>query len=118
VRRRWRTWAASVLGVYVVLWTVTAIWGPAAMVARQRGYEDTYYGAMRVDPEERRSRLHGFVVPVPFVVLAEWEAGNSDGRQSSYSHGDQWGVWLPGWFWVVRHRATLIACGIVPITER
>lgn len=107
----------TALAVYVALWIATAVWGPAAMAARQRGYEDAYYGGMGVNPEERGSRLHKFVVPAPFVILAEWEAGSTAGRSSSYSRGDQWGIWLPGRFWVVRDRMTLVACGIIPPAE-
>jgi len=107
----------AALGVYVALWIATAVWGPAAMTARQRGYEDAYYGSMGVDPKEHRSRLHEFVVPAPFVVLAEWEAGSTTGGPSSYSRGDQWGVWLPGRFWVVRDGMSLVACGIIPPAE-
>lgn len=109
---RWlRYGLIAVTVTYAVLWAVTAIWGPAAMVARQRAYEDDYYGSMRVNPEEHRTRLHNFSVPAPFVVMASWDAGGAAAGRTSYSRGDQWGYWLPGRFWVVRNRMTLVACG-------
>jgi hypothetical protein len=117
LRRRRKKRVIAILAVYVALWIATAVWGPAAMVARQRGSEDAYSGSMGLDPEERRKRLHEFVVPAPFVVLAEWESGSTARPRSNYSQGDQWGVWLPGRFWVVRDRMTLVACGIMPPAE-
>ena len=85
--------------------------GAGGRGGQQRAYEDAYYGGMGVDAESNRTRLHGFVVPVPFVVLADWDAGGPRSGRVSYSEGGHRGIWLPGRYRVVRHRMTLVACG-------
>jgi len=103
--------ALVAVGVYLALWAATVVWGPGAAAARQRAYEDAYYGGMGADVESHRTRLHGFVVPAPFVVIADWDAGGPRSGRVDYSEGDHWGVWVPGRYWVIRDRMKLVACG-------
>ena len=117
MRRRLRKRGLAALGVYLALWAATVACGPAAAAERQRAYEDAYYGGMGADVEANRTRLHGFVVPCPFLVLADWDAGGPPVKRVDYSKGYHRGVWVPGRYWVVSHRMTLVACGIVPPAE-
>jgi hypothetical protein len=66
---------------------------------------------MGVDPEQHGRWLRGFMVPAPFVVMAAWEHGGPRIGRVDYAEGDLWGWWLPGGFWVVRDRMTLVDCG-------
>lgn len=111
MRRRLLRAGPAALAVYVILWAATAVGGPAAAQAHQRAYEDAYYGGMGADVEAHRTRLHGFVVPFPFVVTADWDAGGPRVNRVDYSEGDHRGVWVPGRYWIVRHRMLLVGCG-------
>ena len=66
---------------------------------------------MSTDVESNRTRLYGFVVPCPFVVTADWDAGGPRLKQVDYSGGYHRGVWVPGHYWVVRHSMLFVACG-------
>ena len=111
MRRRWLKRGALVAFVYSVLWAATAVWGPAAAGRWDREQQQAHYGSMGVDPEQYGRRLGGFAVPAPFMVMAEWEHSGPRVGQFGYSRGELWGWWLPGRFWVVRDRMTMVACG-------
>jgi len=52
VRRIRRKWLLVGLGVYAALWAATAVWGPAAMEAQQRAYDDGYPARQQPYPDE------------------------------------------------------------------
>ena len=111
MRRHWRKWLLGIAIVYVLLWVATAIWGPTAMAAHQRATEETREQSVVPYPENERTRLHDFVVPAPFVVMANWEYGGEAVGQMDFSRGKMWGLWLPVKFWVVQDHATMHGCG-------
>ena len=112
MRRHWRKWLLGIAIVYVLLWVATAIWGPTAMAAHQRATENANDPRSGVRyPEDERKRLHDFVVPAPFVVMANWEYGGEAVGQMDFSRGKMWGLWLPVKFWVVQDHATMHGCG-------
>ena len=111
MRRHWRKWLLGIAIVYVLLWVATALWGPTAMAAHQRATEEARDQSGKPYPEDKRTRLRDFMVPAPFVVMANWEYGGEPVGMMDVSRGYQWGIWLPGKFWVVQDQATMVGCG-------
>jgi hypothetical protein len=104
-----KRWLVGIAVVYVLLWAVTMIWGPASANAEDIQRQQNYYGSMGADPEVHGRRLTRFTVPAPFVVMAEWEHGNTN--RAPYSKGSLWGFWFPDIFWIVEDRMWFVACG-------